>query len=80
MIFAVVKQVVVSNEYARTACSFIDRVEPIRITTPPGLQLFYRSWGRFCCARAANTSLLRAEQPQLQFKNVRELGNFITRR
>jgi len=50
-------------KYARTACSFIDRVEPIRITTPPGLQLFYRSWGPvFAGARAANTSLLRAEQ------------------
>jgi len=29
-------------KYARTACSFIDRVEPIRITAPPGLQLFSR--------------------------------------
>jgi hypothetical protein len=59
----VVKQLWCRMKYARTACSFIDRVEPIRITTPPGLQLFSRSWAPFFAgARAANTSLLRAEQ------------------
>jgi hypothetical protein len=58
-------------KYARTSCSFIDRVEPIRIIAPPGLQLFSRSWGPlFAGARAANTSFPAQSGPQFSIKKM----------
>jgi hypothetical protein len=58
-------------KYARTACSFIDHVEPIRITAPPGSSFSPEAGAPFFAgARAATLLSLRRAGSQFSIKKM----------